>query len=118
MKYVPSQIITAALCIAVLCPAAFRETEVVKEDVTVAEGRRCWTSDSLKSPCRANSMSRCSPTISPPALPNHSGMPGVFHTPELQSLLLLLNFGDTLNPGDLVSQLPAMNLPLSQIKHK
>ena len=112
MKYVPSQIITAALCAAVLCLAAFRETEVVKEDVTVAKGRRCWTSDSQKSPCRANSVSRCSPTVPPPALPSGSGLSAVFHTPELQSLILLLN------SGELVSQLPAMNVPLSQMKHK
>lgn len=37
MKYVPSQIITATLRIALLRPAAFWETEVVKEDVTAAK---------------------------------------------------------------------------------
>ena len=84
VKYVPSQIITATLCIALLSPAGFWEREVVKEDVIAAQSggiRRAtpW------SPWARQRVWAGAPTP-PPALTSHSAMSGAFHTPELQKV--------------------------------
>lgn len=94
VKYVPSQIITATVCIALLSPAVFWEREVVKEDVIAAKSGGIGRA-SPWSPWARQRVWAGAPTP-PPALTSHNGIIRCLSHPRApESLLLPLNPEDS-----------------------